>query len=96
MSFIALELSPTQRQLIRHWHQTTLDKAGHYGDGVATFPDEAAIMAKLNSGDTGALSFTDAQVRQILDWGRSATRGMVSPDEDRVLRMLEDALGEDA
>ena len=62
---ISIELSTRERELVRLWIENARERAGHYGDGMSVFPDEARIEEKLSK--EGKVRFTRHQLELILD-----------------------------
>ena len=62
-----LNLSPNEIDTIISWHNYCTEDSQHYGNGIAIFPQEQAIIDKLNQHSTN-VSFSDDEIILISEW----------------------------
>lgn len=89
---IEIELSPLERELVRHWIGAMREDSGHWGDGEAIFPDEAIVEEKL--GKSGPRHFTRHHLELILEWAESSHLGLAyTVDELMLIEKIKKAIG---
>ncbi|MBL8026672.1 MAG: hypothetical protein JNL74_09695 [Fibrobacteres bacterium] len=71
----SIELSQKEIEVINSWYEYSRDDSQHYGDGLATFPQEQVVSDKLNNGNP-VKEFSDYEITLIHGWmEESVSRG---------------------
>lgn len=91
---IPLSFTPRERELIRQWYETLRERSGHFGDGEVTTPDEAIVLAKLES--TGEVLFHPHHLEMLVQWAETAIHTAITAEEVSLLEKILAVLGRDS
>lgn len=92
---LEINLSASEKDLIRHWITNLRDSSGHWGGGEATFPDEAIIEHKLEGG-AGLIRITRMHLEMILDWAESSHQNLaMTAPEVMLIQKLKERLAQE-
>lgn len=89
-----IDITKSERDVLLHWYDTTKGRANRYGDGNATFPDEARLADLLEAHNGGAFELGLNRILTLLSWAESAVdpnfgRGSITnPVEDSILAKI--------
>ena len=90
---IALTFSPRECELIRQWYEAVRERSGHWGDGLATTPDEDIVLNKI--APAGECLFHPHHLEVIVQWAETSVHTDITPDEYSLLDKILRALGRD-
>jgi hypothetical protein len=93
---LEISLSPSEKELIRLWITNLRERSGHWGDGMATFPDEEIVFGKLDATSV-KVRMTRFHWELILEWAESSHQNVVmTPPEIMLIEKLQNVLKEEA
>jgi len=90
---ITLTLSFRECELIQQWYEAVREHSGHFGDGMATTPDEDIVLGKPEA--AGVRQFHPHHLELIVQWAETAIHTAITPDEYTLLAKIFQALGRD-
>ncbi len=89
---IKIELSKDECQMIERWYENMRERAGHWGDGAATFPDDDIVIGKLET--PGKIEITPHHLGLVVIWAEGTLRGSaITPAEYTLLTKVMAQLG---
>lgn len=91
---LTLNLNAIESAVILRWFEHMRADSQHFGNGLATFPQEQAVVKKLQDHQTGPIEFSEPQVDLIADWMDGALRSaygesiFATPEERSVFEKI--------